>query len=213
MIDVRIDLLAAPSHCIHRRPKQGDFADLSLARSDAALSRPPAILRAEPPFEEGQGEAWDDPHCVAFRTPLSWVTDCLETDGDVGFQPAQDLLWICTDDSALARDPRLGRFQGRSWAVVDGNTSPDVDSMMILDWATLAMADVLLTSNSTFSFTAAWKGSAGEASHARRYLRPDARVQRFVPFDPWDSLILLPAAETLPGNHSIHLQPQQKNDL
>ena len=68
--------------------------------------RSPPALRTRPPFEEGQGGAWDGQGCD-WRAPDAWLAGALAglaIDGAAG-----DAVWVCSDDAALAREP------GRIW--------------------------------------------------------------------------------------------------
>jgi hypothetical protein len=61
-----------------------------------------AALRTHPPFEEGQGHAWDGQGCD-WRAPAAWLAAALAAlslDWSSG-----DLVWVCTDDTDLARHP------------------------------------------------------------------------------------------------------------
>ncbi|KAG2454598.1 hypothetical protein HYH02_000439 [Chlamydomonas schloesseri] len=95
---------------------------------------------------------------------------------------------------------------------------------VIADWFVMQRADVLLISNSTFSFTAAMlsqpRGSshgpcaAGatattSSGHSQALLRPDPTLAAFRPFDPWGELPLLPSAP-VSSNHSVRQQHQKR---
>lgn len=198
--------------CLHLR--RGDFEEMPSEPlgSDGgapAAARAPRTLRCEPPFERGEvGEAWD---CdgVAFRTPMAWVAAALQS-AAVDLNPgAGDVLFLCTDDPQLAAAPPLG---GVSWATLGGPPAVACarsrgDALLVADWAALAAADVLLISNSTFSFTAAWMAPDGTCC-----LRPDPAAQAFVPFDPWDDVIFLPSRPQLPANHSAAQRRRRREE-
>jgi hypothetical protein len=85
---------------------------------------PPVVLRTEPPFEVGTGEAWDD-QGLCWRTPVEWLRLGLgravaevaaraagvagdeeeEGEDDACSSPPPPVVVICTDDPQLARDP------------------------------------------------------------------------------------------------------------
>jgi hypothetical protein len=62
---------------------------------------------------------------------------------------------------------------------------PDIDPMVI-DHIMLILSNVLIISNSSFSFTAAMLNEK-----ASIFLRPNPEVDNFIPFDPWNSDVLL----------------------
>jgi hypothetical protein len=104
---------------------------------------------------------------------------------------------------ARAREALDGDCRDGTYACVIGEAGDG--SGVVADWFTMAAADVLLSSNSTLSFTAAMVARHG--APGARALRPDPRVGAYVDFDPWASLPLLPAREGLPLNHSLHRHP------
>ncbi|KAG2436412.1 hypothetical protein HXX76_006716 [Chlamydomonas incerta] len=209
-------------------------------------------LRDSPPFESDgqQGGAWTDKSGVDFRVPLDWYGGALRA---LPLDPARDVLWVCSDDSQLARSGEVCGFRATSWSVAAADAaagrSPAAapepgaeprcsaaraptpwcqlvnDHAMIADWFVMQRADVLLTSNSTFSFTAAMlseprgASSSGSSSNGATsgggrgqalLLRPDPTLAAFRPFGPWDELPLLPSAP-VSGNHSIRRQqPNQQ---
>ncbi|GAH79733.1 unnamed protein product, partial [marine sediment metagenome] len=71
---------------------------------------------------------------------------------------------------------------------------------MFLDHYILQHCDVLLASNSTFSFTAAMLSKEG-----REFYRPDYQKKELVPFDPWDSDPILPFPHHIESAVRLHL--------
>jgi hypothetical protein len=63
--------------------------------------------------------------------------------------------------------------------------APDIDPMVI-DHIMLILSSALLISNSSFSFTAAMLND-----NASIFLRPNPDADNFIPFDPWNSDVLL----------------------
>jgi hypothetical protein len=63
--------------------------------------------------------------------------------------------------------------------------APELDPMVI-DHIMLILSNVLIISNSSFSFTAAMLNEK-----AAIFLRPNPDADNFIPFDPWNSDVLL----------------------
>jgi hypothetical protein len=98
---------------------------------------PPPVLRTEPPFELGTGEAWDD-QGLCWRTPLEWLRPALELaleageeDGDGNDDGGGDddesppLVVLCTDDPHLARDPSAVWPGAATWASAAASGAAD----------------------------------------------------------------------------------------
>jgi hypothetical protein len=89
-----------------RRGDQPELSTHSAAAAAAAVAAasaegPPA-LREAPPFEEGEGDSWDG-QGAGWRCPAAWLAAALwglALDG-----AASDVLWVCTDDVGLSRQP------------------------------------------------------------------------------------------------------------
>lgn len=130
----------------------------------------------------------------------------VEAVGGNGFAVGDgDLIWVCTDDPQLAAAPAVGQHKAVSWATMlpllcsaQCADSGGEDHARLLraaverdltlaDWVLMQTADVLLCSNSTFSFTAAMLSSVPGAV----FMRPDPHAQELVGFDPWDAMPLL----------------------
>ncbi|PNH05340.1 hypothetical protein TSOC_008416 [Tetrabaena socialis] len=165
-------------------------------------------MREAPPFEcDGeQGYAWSDRSGVDFRAPLFWYRAALEA---LPYDPAADLLWVCSDDAQLAGEPQVCGLDATSWTAVlrrcseaipgcsaataaactadacqtgghrgddagpaaagrDGSVAPAQllvlsaeqvqlvsQHPLLADWYIMRVADVLMTSNSSLSYTAA----------------------------------------------------------
>ena len=58
---------------------------------------------------------------------------------------------------------------------------------LIVDYFMLAHSDAMVISNSSFSFSAAMLNQ-----RARVFMRPGMRSDDFIPFDPWNSQVLIP---------------------
>ena len=62
---------------------------------------------------------------------------------------------------------------------------------MILDYYVLAISDALIISNSSFSFSASMLNQ-----RSRIFMRPGVRSDDFIPFDPWNSHVLIPRSDS-----------------
>lgn len=118
----------------------------------------------------GYGRFWIAPE----RWYLEWLLDIWPKLDD-------PVLYIASDDPDI--DRHFSAYVPRSIRNVSA-TIPGADFMV--DFHILTQADCLAISNSTFSFMAAMLNST-----ARHLFRPDPQQERLVPFDPWDSDVLL----------------------
>lgn len=119
--------------------------------------------------------------------PTSWYLDWLRETWRALDRP---VLYVASDDADIRRE--FTEFA--PVAAEDlGETLPGAE--MYPDFHILANADRLAVSNSSFSVAAALLNEIGSAC----YVRPDPRLRRLVPFDPWDTEVLLraPAPEKL----------------
>jgi len=110
--------------------------------------------------------------------PVDWYHRWLESTWPKWRDP---LLYVATDDPALIRE--FDRYEPVHAGMFDG--IPE-DLEYVLDFHALCRAQVLATSNSTFSFVAAMLNQ-----EARAFFRPDPVERRLCPFDPWASPVLL----------------------
>jgi hypothetical protein len=104
---------------------------------------------------------------------------------------SQQLIYLATDDLEYAA-------KGLASFGIDYITSKDIApdgckySDLILDFCVLTLADVLLISNSSFSFSAAMLNKVGKS-----FFRPNINNKKYQLFDPWDDYILHSRARTL----------------
>ncbi len=77
-------------------------------------------------------------------------------------------------------------------------TSLDLDfekneeALLVLDFTLLTLADILLISNSSFSFTAAML-----SKKAKYFFRPRTKDKKYVSFDPWNDFVIRQKITTL----------------
>lgn len=123
-----------------------------------------------------RGDFGAEPFWIA---PEQWYLDWLEAHWAGLTRP---VLYIASDDPAI-----LASF--RAFAPLTrqdlGETIPGAE--FYLDFHMLSRGDVVLISNSTFSFTATMIGAAQPEGDRRRFFRPDRELRALVPFDPWDA--------------------------
>jgi tetratricopeptide (TPR) repeat protein len=119
--------------------------------------------------------------------PTSWYLDWLR---ETWRELDAPVLYVASDDTDIRR--AFSEFAPVT-AVDLGETLPGAE--MYPDFHILASADRLAVSNSSFSVAAAMLNEIGA-----RYVRPEPRLRRLVPFDPWDTDVLLRApAPEKPG--------------
>lgn len=106
-------------------------------------------------------------------TPMRWYLEWLEKNWGRFDHPT---LFIASDEIDNIRDYFRQYYPQYYPAGMD----------FIYDHYALSHCDCLLTSNSTFSFTAAMLNEQG-----REFYRPDFEQKKMVSFDPWDSEPLL----------------------
>jgi hypothetical protein len=114
-----------------------------------------------------------------FRAPSAWYAAWL------GTLPAapEPLVYLGSEDPAAL----AGAFLPRR--VLHAGLLPNLPPSLAfaLDFYVLTQADAVAISNSSFSFMAAMLNE-----RARIFVRPTLDGRRLVPFDPWDSPVLLP---------------------
>ncbi|MEY4966339.1 MAG: hypothetical protein RL274_1922 [Pseudomonadota bacterium] len=118
----------------------------------------------------GQGQFW--------IAPTEWYLRWLESIWSGLNAP---VLYIASDDPGVAAE-----FS--AFGPVDTRILGAGRLDFYLDHYVLSQAHHLAVSNSTFSFTAAMLNEK-----AQSFVRPDARLQALVPFNPWNAEVLLPA--------------------
>lgn len=114
--------------------------------------------------------------------PTKWYLDWLEKNWDKLDNP---ILFIASDEIDKVRED----FRAYNPQTFEGKN-------FLCDYYVLAHADILLASNSTFSFTAAMLNKEGDNPYVfidgllhrkDRFFRPDFEQKKLTPFDPWDS--------------------------
>lgn len=110
--------------------------------------------------------------------PTTWYAPWLETIWD---QLESPILYIATDDSSTVAD--FAKFKPLQ---LDSLAKEIAGAEFYLDHFLLSVADHLAISNSSFSFTAAMLNE-----RAATCMRPDQVQSRLVPFNPWNSAVLL----------------------
>lgn len=113
-------------------------------------------------------------------TPTAWYLEWLKA-----IWPSLDepVLYIASDDDSVHRE--FSAFSPITALDVAG-VIPGAE--MYPDFHILSCADVLAISNSSFSVSAAMLND-----RARSYMRPEPNERRLVPFDPWNTKVLLNA--------------------
>jgi hypothetical protein len=124
----------------------------------------------------GYGDFW-----VA---PNSWYLRALETLWPTLDQP---VLYIATDDPAVRQ--AFARFNPID---ADPQGFNLTGANYFIDHYILSKADLLMISNSTFSFTAAMLNQHSQATY-----RPDPATQSMTAFSPWEAQVSLSAKETV----------------
>lgn len=134
-----------------------------------------------------RGDYGRPPNRVA---PAQWYLEWLEEHWNHFDNP---ILFVASDEI----DKVLPEFEKYSPVVckqyVEGIT-------MFLDHYILQHCDVLLASNSTFSFTAAMLNEKG-----KEFYRPDYQKKTLVPFEPWDSDPISPFPHHIKSAVRLHL--------
>ena len=120
----------------------------------------------------------------AWRAPPQWYVDWINSNWDRLDNPV--LLIAAEDQRFLKHLDELAKPDTQARLAYDGrlivtNESPTQD------WINLSSCDIILATNSTFSFTAALFSTS--VKEAWRASLPDVG---FVKFDPWNALPLLP---------------------
>ena len=122
-----------------------------------------------------RGDFGGDKYWIA---PTLWYLDCIRELWPLLDHP---VLYVATDDPKCVAD-----FRGYSPVVADDLAPPTPGVEFLRDHAILREADIVATSNSTFSVTAALLNIT-----ASRFFRPCIRQSKLIEFIPWASPILL----------------------
>lgn len=115
-----------------------------------------------------------------WQAPSSWYVEWLRK---IWHGLEGPVLYVASDDAAAHRD--FAQFSPIT-AEDLGERIPGAE--MYPDFHILTQADLLAISNSSFSVCAAMLNA-----HASSYMRPEPNERGLVPFDPWNSEILLRA--------------------
>ncbi len=121
-----------------------------------------------------KGDFGSDTHWIA---PSQWYLTVLK---EYNFEEYE--LYLATDDESSFHD-----FSDYRPSLASDITDWPSKLDFIFDFYMLQMADVVLTSNSTFSITAAMLNE-----NAQTFMRPDRSVGALVEFNPWNTPILFP---------------------
>ena len=134
-----------------------------------------------------RGDYQRPPNRVA---PNEWYLDWLEKNWDTFDNPC---LYIASDDPEAVM-PDFEKYKPFM-------CKPNTEAMsMFLDHYVLQHCNVLLASNSTFSFTAAMLNKKG-----KEFYRPDYQKKTLVSFDPWDSDPISPFPHHVKSAVRLHL--------
>ena len=112
--------------------------------------------------------------------PLSWYLDWLKA---IWRELVEPVLYVASDDDAVPRE-----FVEFAPVTAAEFGEPPAGAEMYPDFHILAHADLLAISNSTFSVAAAMLNERGHM-----FVRPDPHLRRLVPFEPWNTEVLLSA--------------------
>ena len=119
---------------------------------------------------------------IFFRAPTQWYRDWLEGFWDTLEDP---VLFIASDDI----DDVIADFADYM-PITSKDLDIDVETMQLLDFYLdfylLSHCDVVAISNSSFSFAACMLNKI-----SKFFFRPHLPSQKLIPFDPWNSDILL----------------------
>lgn len=115
-----------------------------------------------------------------YIAPLAWYVDAIKA-----LPPSPDTPYVY-----LASDSAVDTAPLRDAGITVLTSSDLLDEIggdaTTLDFLALKNADTMMISNSTFSFAASLLNEG-----CRVFLRPDRTAQRLVPFDPWNSPVLM----------------------
>lgn len=122
-------------------------------------------------------------HRFLFMAPTAWYRAWLQELWGTLDNP---VLFIASDEPENVF-PDFSDFNPVSYLDLDPTLTPDVFcASYYIDFYLLSICDMVAISNSTFSFTACMLNETGAT-----FMRPHLPTQRLIPFDPWDSEVLL----------------------
>lgn len=165
-------------------------------RLDLAMERLRGMGRTVVAAHLRRGDFGQGPFWIA---PEAWYQAWLEEHWAGLDAP---VLYLATDEPALVE--AFGRYRPVTLADL-GVPLPGAE--FYLDFHVLSRADLMLISNSTFSFTASMLNAARDGGEARRFLRPDRDRRCLVPYDPWDAdppQVFRPPAGPAPRDSTGH---------
>lgn len=116
----------------------------------------------------------------SFEAALKSISDLLMT----SYKNAT--IYLCSDDIEYCKR----EFEARNISyLTHANLFSELDDtkQLITDFMMMARSNVLMISNSSLSFAASMLNQ-----NARIFLRPCPKEDRYIPFDPWNSHVLLP---------------------
>lgn len=127
---------------------------------------------------------FDNKHPLFWGSSAASIRAAIEDLGASSLRNA--IIYVCSDDLDYARDI----FQGYGVPVITNRqlfSQSSEFSDLAVDFVMLTLAKALLISNSSLSFVASMLNTA-----CRINLRPCPREDKFIPFDPWNSHVILP---------------------
>ena len=176
-------------HTRYFKPHQQDFRSLFKPVNDlnSSLDNGLNILRSQGKTIIGlhirQGDYIKEPRLgFTLVFPTQWYCECLERIWDNLEDP---VLFLCSNDldSILGDFEKFSPVTSRDLDIKLPENMKDEDLDFYIDFFILSNCDIVVTSNSTFSFVACMLNEK-----AKMFLRPcwDFSL-KFVEFDPWDS--------------------------
>jgi hypothetical protein len=124
------------------------------------------------------------------KHPLFWggSFDAIERAlSDLGLSSFKKyVIYLCSDDTEFCKR----ELESRNIPfITNANVFIDLDptTQLIADFIMMAKSSALIISNSSLSFAAAMLNQ-----RARIFLRPCPKDDTYIPFDPWNSHVLLP---------------------
>jgi 16S rRNA C967 or C1407 C5-methylase (RsmB/RsmF family) len=143
---------------------------------------------------------WCD-ESATWDAPAAWLVEWLDASWEQLSVEGNPVLVLCADGVADAQDNRaafdtlqtellrfcpqtvsqiMGERDSTLWAAAReavADTLTDEALLAVIEWAVQAAAEVLVVSNSTFSFSAAWVSSAAAAPQGKPEPEPEAEAE------------------------------------